>query len=251
MIESIQNKLTEIEDKHFIKILYACESGSRAWGFSSSDSDYDVRFIYKFPRNSYLSINEPKDQIDLPINDILDVNGWDLRKTLRLFAGSNAALFEWLQSPVVYRSKSEFIDAIKPLMTEYYSLRKGIHHYIGIATNTFGSLQGDEVGIKKSFYCVRSLLAAMWIVQKQEFPPMEFGVLRTIVDNVEWNAIIDKMLKIKSTANEKSLIPNEAVIHNFIEENLAKCNEDAGKLESKDHNLENLNILFRNLINEF
>ena len=99
----IKNKLVEIENEFDVRILFACESGSRAWGFASPDSDYDVRFVYVHNMDFYLSIDDSRDVIELDINDVLDINGWDLRKALRLFRGSNASLFEWLQSPIIYR----------------------------------------------------------------------------------------------------------------------------------------------------
>ncbi len=98
----IQEKTKELENTHAIRILFACESGSRAWGFPSSDSDYDVRFIYVHQKEWYLSIHEGRDVVEMPVNKELDISGWDLRKTLRLLNKHNAVLFEWIQSPIVY-----------------------------------------------------------------------------------------------------------------------------------------------------
>src|ERR1044072_9601128 len=102
MQEIIQQQIRNIEKEHHVRILYACESGSRAWGFASPDSDYDVRFIYTRRADDYLSISERRDVIELPVNEVLDIGGWDIRKALQLFLKSNAPLYEWLQSPVVY-----------------------------------------------------------------------------------------------------------------------------------------------------
>src|SRR6266576_1584342 len=108
MRDVIDPQIESIERKHGVRILFACESGSRAWGFASPDSDYDVRFIYAEPLNNYLSIREGKATIELPVNHELDVNGWDIRKALQLFLKSNAPLYEWLQSPIVYKADSNF-----------------------------------------------------------------------------------------------------------------------------------------------
>ena len=89
----IKTKLSNLEDTHGIRILFACESGSRGWGFPSLDSDYDVRFIYANSEDWYLSIDEKRDVIELPVNSDLDINGWDLRKALRLLKKGNATLF--------------------------------------------------------------------------------------------------------------------------------------------------------------
>ena len=105
MKEEILRRLDQIEREDDVRIVYACESGSRAWGFESTDSDWDVRFIYVHPRDWYLSIDvgEKRDVIERPINDELDISGWDLRKALKLLRKSNPPLLEWLSSPIVYK----------------------------------------------------------------------------------------------------------------------------------------------------
>ena len=115
MDERIRETLEKIEWEHDVEILYACESGSRAWGFASNDSDYDVRFIYVSPLTRYLTVEKTRDVIELPIVDELDVNGWDIKKALTLLRASNPTLLEWLHSPVVYKSNSAFLDATKAL----------------------------------------------------------------------------------------------------------------------------------------
>ena len=248
MFHEIQNKLTEIEQQHNIQIVYACESGSRAWGFPSTDSDYDVRFIYALPRNQYLSIEERKDTIDIPVNEVLDINGWDLRKSLRLFYSSNVALYEWLQSPVIYKQDDSFLKALKPLMPGYFSLRKGMHHYSGMAKNAWTELQSDDVKIKKYFYCLRPLLAARWIVEKQELPPMEFSKLRIQISDRNWQNAVDKLLAIKAQATEKTTIQPVPVLNAFIEEQMAFCEQHIPSINKEEIDTTPLNILFRNLI---
>src|SRR6188768_2678862 len=108
MNDIIVAKLKEVERQYQVKILYACESGSRAWGFASPDSDFDARFIYVHKKEHYLSIEEQRDVIELPIDEVLDINGWELKKALRLFKKSNGPLYEWLQSPIVYMQDEFF-----------------------------------------------------------------------------------------------------------------------------------------------
>src|SRR3954468_4332579 len=104
----IQNKLKQIEEHYKVKVLYACETGSRAWGFPSPDSDYDVRMIYVHEPDWYLSLSEGKDAIEAMDGD-LDVTGWDFRKCLRLLWKSNGTLLERIQSPIVYRDTAGLI----------------------------------------------------------------------------------------------------------------------------------------------
>jgi predicted nucleotidyltransferase len=251
MFQKIQNKLVEIEQAHNIRILYACESGSRAWGFPSTDSDYDVRFIYAKPLNCYLSINDYKDTIDLPINEVLDINGWDIRKSLRLFKNSNAPLYEWLQSPIVYAKNDAFITEIKSLIHSYFSLRKGIHHYLGMTKNAWNELQSEEVKIKKYFYCLRPLLAARWIVEKQELPPMDFASLRVLENDNNVQSALDDLLKIKSNADEKTEIKPILVLHDFIEKQLTICENNIPNENNEDFGSEELDLLFRKQLYDF
>lgn len=108
IVKEINEKLDEIEEKENVRILHAIESGSRAWGFASPDSDYDVRFIYARRREDYLRLDEPRDVIEWQLDDVLDINGWDLKKALKQFARGNATLFEWSGSPIVYRTTDEW-----------------------------------------------------------------------------------------------------------------------------------------------
>ena len=123
MKEQIYNKLREIEKTENVRILLAVESGSRAWGFASPDSDYDVRFIYVRPKDDYLRLDPVRDVIELPLDEVFDINGWDLQKTLRLLYRSNPTLFEWFSSPIVYL-ETEFADELRAMMTQYFPQRE-------------------------------------------------------------------------------------------------------------------------------
>ena len=251
MFQEIQNKLVEMEQAHNIRILYACESGSRAWGFPSTDSDYDVRFIYMKPLNNYLSINDYKDTIDLPVNEALDINGWDIRKSLRLFKSSNAPLYEWLQSPIVYTKDDIFLMDIKSWMHSCFSLRKGMHHYLSMTKNTWNEIRSDEIKIKKYFYCLRSLLAAYWIVKKQQLPPMDLPSLRILIAQEACQNALDELLRIKINADEKTMIKPVRVLHDFIERQLIYCENNIPEDRASDFETENLDNLFRRFVYEF
>lgn len=136
MEKMIVSRLREIEEKEKVHILLAVESGSRAWGFASPDSDYDVRFIYIRPKEDYLRLESIRDVIELPINDVLDINGWDLQKTLRLLYKSNPTLFEWFSSPIVYM-ETEFARKFRRIMNEYFSEKRSLYHYISMAEGNF------------------------------------------------------------------------------------------------------------------
>ncbi len=133
MRERVSQQLKEIERRYDVKVLYACESGSRGWGFASPDSDYDVRFLYVHPLEWYLRVESPRDVIELPIDDELDVSGWEWRKALGLLKGANPTLIEWLDSPVVYQQDEETITAFKAMVPMWFSPLRARWHYYSMA----------------------------------------------------------------------------------------------------------------------
>jgi predicted nucleotidyltransferase len=250
MLEIIQSKLSDIEADQQVRILYACESGSRAWGFASPDSDYDVRFIYTRRMEDYLSIRDRKDVIELPVNEVLDIGGWDIRKALQLFLKSNAPLYEWLQSPVVYNGASGLKDELLSLAPAYFSNRAGCHHYLSMAANTFEyELQGNTVRMKKYFYALRPALACLWIIKHKTVPPMQFGELRTLVEDRDWHTAVDELLLHKQAANEKAVIAPIPVLHKWLQETLAYCKQQSADMPPLKNDTITLDSLFRKYIN--
>jgi len=249
MLETIKQQLRELEQQHHIKVLYACESGSRAWGFPSPDSDFDVRFIYSRKTNDYLNITEPKEVIDLPVNDVLDIGGWDLRKALKLFLKSNGPLYEWLQSPVIYVDDCGFAPELRQLMPKYFSMRAGGNHYFSMALNTVtNDLQAEEVKIKRYFYALRSALACKWITEKQTVPPMELAKLRVLVEDENIQASVDELLEMKLVSNEKTLIKPVAVLDDWLKDTLAGCKAALNEMPANHQQTDELNVIFRKYI---
>ena len=213
----ITAELRRLEQLHHVRILYACEAGSRAWGFSSPDSDYDVRFIYCRPASWYLSLDEGADTLNFPIDDELDLAGWDLRKTLKLLRSTNAALLEWLQSPVVYHEALDFRAAVQPVLPACFNPLAALHHYLGLVRRGVEEdLPQPEIRLKRLFYALRSALAARWIRERQTVPPMEFRTLRALLPN-ELQADVDELLRQKAQATEKTTVPRPAALAAFLE----------------------------------
>ena len=182
MRDIILRKLGEITAEHQIRILFANESGSRAWGFPSPDSDYDVRVIYLRPRDFYLSVAERRDQLSFPINDELDIYGWDIRKVLQLILKSNTTPFEWLQSPILYQDVPGFREDLWDLCGQYFSRRSNAHHYLGIARGAMEGFSAEgEIKIKKLFYVLRPLLSAKWCLERSGIAPMTIDPLMELL----------------------------------------------------------------------
>jgi uncharacterized protein len=241
----IESELQQLASQEQITILYACESGSRAWGFPSPDSDYDVRFIYLRPLEWYLSIDDRSDTIDLPVNSLLDINGWDLRKALKLFKGSNSAIYEWIQSPIIYRP-SHLTNELLNLAQNYYACRAGIHHYLNMTIGCYREyLQSDVVKLKKYFYALRPILAAKWIVTHQTFPPMVLSRLLELISRPDILAEIDRLLKLKAISNETTTIPVSPILNNFIQAEIETCELAVKLIPKHDIDPQPLNNLFK------
>lgn len=253
MREQILDRLKQLQTEENIKILFACESGSRAWGFPSKDSDWDVRFIYIRNKDWYLRIDHEsqRDVVELPINDELDINDWDLKKTLLQFRKSNPVLIEWLNSPIVYQANTSFVEALKLLIPDYYSPRTSFYHYISMAKKNFKQyLKGEEVRVKKYFYVLRPLLAAKWVLSKhEEPPPMTFEeLLESMLTNNEVKAIVNDLLIQKRAGFESKYTPRIEIIHNFAETELSSLEGQTDELAWEKTPVEPLNELFLSIL---
>lgn len=247
MKEKILQKLKEIEVQKDVKILFACESGSRAWGFASPDSDYDVRFIYKHDLNYYLSLWEQPDVIEFMTEDDLDGSGWDLRKTVKLLAKSNAPLLEWLSSPIVYFQYEPFLKQMQSLAQDCFSPIACLHHYLGTTKNFMDACQAEEVKLKSYFYALRTALAGKWIIEKNSFPPVAFVELLPIAPLDVQEKVLE-LMEIKAVQDEKYLHPKEVLITEFLMETVQFNEENAGGLKVGKKMGEELDGVFINWI---
>lgn len=213
----VLDELARLERERDVVVLYACESGSRAWGFSSTDSDYDVRFVYVEKPDWFVQVDTPRDVIERPLDDELDVSGWELRKTLGLLRKSNPTLLEWLDSPLVYRSEAAATLRLRELAEAFYSPPAARSHYLSMAKRNFrGYLQDEVVRFKKYFYVLRPLLAVRWIDQGRGRPPMTFEELLVTVDDPALMMEVAELLLLKRNANEAAYGPRRPHLHAFI-----------------------------------
>lgn len=247
MNDKIQNKLKQIELEKGVEILYAVESGSRAWGFASPDSDYDIRFIYKHDLDYYLSLWEQTDVIEFMTEDDLDSSGWDLRKTVKLLAKSNAPLLEWIYSPVVYYENEAFMNQMRALAKDCFSPVACLHHYLGTTKNFMLVCEQEEVKLKSYFYALRTALAGKWIIENNTFPPVAFMELLPIApQNIKEK--VKQLMQIKASQDESYLHPKEVLITDFLKEMVQFNMENAAGLRSGKKMSVELDGFFREFI---
>lgn len=215
----IQKELEKLESELEIKILYAVESGSRAWGFPSTNSDWDVRFIYVHKRNWYLSIDDKKDSYVKILPNDIDLSGWELRKTLKLFRKSNPPFMEWLDSPIVYKESYSTISKLRDAAKEYFNPKSCLYHYLSMAEGNFREyLKGEQVRIKKYFYVLRPVLACKWIERTNQMAPMEFDLM--VESEIEDEKVKEEVLNLlerKKSGEELDWEPKIDVIDQYLE----------------------------------
>jgi len=243
MKTKILEKLNEIERDRNIEILFAVESGSRAWGFASPDSDYDIRFVYKHKADWYLNLWEQKDTIDFMTEDDLDGSGWDIRKALKLLAKSNASLLGWLFSPIVYKNSGTLLEEMKVVAEKNFNPVTGFFHYHSMNKNFEESLGSDQMTLKSYFYAIRTALCANWIYKKETIPPVAFRELYPILDK-KYGSLLDELILLKSKCIEKSDAPVDTLLIDLVKEIVAENNEVKNNLKNRKPSPEDFNKLF-------
>jgi predicted nucleotidyltransferase len=252
----IINQLSSLEKQHDIKVLYAVESGSRAWGFESKNSDYDVRYIYIHKPDWYLSIDDKKDSREIILPNDIDLAGWEIRKTLKLFRKSNPPLLEWLDSDMIYIDESNFADSLRKLSKEYFNPKSCIYHYLHMANGNYREyFKKDKVKLKRYFYVLRPLLACDWIVKNNTPAPIRFQtLLDSQVESTQIKNPIENLLEQKKSSmemNEGDTIP---ILNDFIQEKLDYYQkyvlQNNFDLHTKP-DVSKLDLLFREQLNYF
>lgn len=252
MREQIERQLQQIEREKNVTIPYAVESGSRAWGFASENSDYDVRFIYIRPVRDYLRIQPLRDVIELPIADDLDVNGWDIIKALNLFRSSNPPLLEWLNSPIIYRETGELAGSLREIARTHASMRRMTYHYLSMAKTQYKSyIEGkSEVSLKKYLYVLRPLVCIRWLEQYQT--PSPTSIWDTLAGISLEEPIRERMtglLEKKRASQELGSGEPEPLLDDFFREEIGRVTEAVVTLPDPQMEADLLNVLFWRLLN--
>lgn len=253
MNDLILQQLENIERTKGVKVLYACETGSRAWGFPSPDSDYDVRIIYKHDLDWYLSLGDKKDTIEYMSDDgQLDVTGWDIRKCLKLMWKSNAALLERVQSPIIYRDDSNISALLRDTAFECFSPIATMHHYLSMAKNSFAEIEGkEEIKLKKLFYALRAAIACKWMLHRNSPPPIVFT---TMVDELDFYAFVKQhiaqLIELKAGKSESYMHPAEHDLNVLIKSEIDAASEIFQSLRGRKTDLD-LDDIFRQILKTY
>lgn len=245
----IRAKLGQIEKREHVRIIWAVEAGSRAWGFSSPNSDYDVRFVYIRDKKEYLRLEEIRDSMDALQDELLDIEGWDLRRALRMVYRSTPEIYEWFASPTIYRSTPE-AEEMKRILPEYFSVKKCARNYLHTASLDFRTyFRDDEVWLVKYFYLLRQMLQAKWLLEERSTPSMLFEELVRLKLDDEWKEYIFELLQKKKVSSELGKAARNKKFIDYLEWSLNKMQEEASTLSDDDKkSWERLNQYFYSVL---
>lgn len=218
----IAQELDDLERTEGVRVLFACESGSRAWGYASADADYDVRFVYVHGGDWYLQLQDTRDVIDWKLDDTLDVSGWDLTKFLQLTRKSNPSAFEWLGSPIVYREAPSF-SPVREVARRSLDLSTLVRHYLHMAQNDWEHRIGQRprVKLKDYLYVVRPLLAARWLLERHEMGPQRIADLAEAELGGDTLASVRRLLTTRAVTPEVEVIDRVPSLDAWAEGELA------------------------------
>lgn len=241
MLLLVPQKLKEIEKEYGVRILYAVESGSRAWGTCSEHSDFDVRFIFVRPKKEYLRLDSTRDVLEFPIADGWDMGGWDLSKLLKLLQSTNSQIYEWFASPLVYMDDG-LSERIRPLLDTYFAVKTAAKHYLHQADMKMKqALRVEEPKVKHYLYTMQHLAAARWILQKQEFPPISFDSLVPLLPEAIRQEAAG-ILFMKTMQSDQPRIPHMRGLEDMLAEEWERLREEIyqlPKVEEKDWDMLN------------
>jgi hypothetical protein len=247
--EKILQILSEIEKREHVQIFFACESGSRGWGFPSQDSDYDVRFLYLRPPSWYLSIQKRRDVIERPIDAVLDISGWDLHKALQLLWKSNTALLEWLQAPIIYQEKYTLMEPLRAMAPDYFSPAGCLHHFRNMAKRNVQDASLKEIDLKKFFYVIRPVLAFQWLQKEWGPAPMDMHIMATrLLAGTSLLPELMALIEKKRHSNEHDQVQVPTALRAYVQHHYASMLETEITYGQHSGSLEALDTFFRNAL---
>jgi len=255
MKEDIIHALRQVENKYNVKVIFACEAGSRAWDLHSPDSDYDVRFIYTAHTDHYLSIDpigsgKNKDVIESRPSHKIDFVGWEITKTLRLFRNSNPSLLEWLNRGEVYLEPFQAIRQIKELQNRVISQKTCLYHYINMAYNNVRKAKEKRITAKQALMVLKPLLSALSIKKLSVFPTGNFLTLADNISNGPIRSEIQMLVENKKESRQNIILLSDDLIH-WIETEIHSLRIYTDRLQTwQNDTTEPLNHIFRGLLKE-
>jgi predicted nucleotidyltransferase len=235
-------KLKATEEKYEVKIPLSIESGSRGWGFAATNADYDCRFLYVHKRDWYLSVCDKKDFIEYAADEVYDIKGYDISRALKYIMNSQATIYEWLSSNVIYIRDEKITNKLQNLAAEFFNPISISYHYLNLARKMFKEIDGaDTAKVKKYFYILRPIANLNFIWQYRKMPYMEYDrTLAEIELNSEIKNAIEDLKNLKMSSREHDLIPKYKPLTGYFTDEIEKfdnCLKDMRHTKNKNYNI--------------
>lgn len=257
-VHHIDERLAQIETQDHVVIGWAIESGSRAWGFPSPDSDYDCRFLFVRRADDYLSPWVRRDVIETPLDGDLDVNGWDLGKAIKLLLKGNAVVIEWLTSPIAYRGDIWLREQLLDLARRFTVRDAVARHYLHLGEGQRRAYFSDDknVGMKKLFYALRPAAALRWmrLHPQERVAPMHFPTLMDQCDPpYDLVPIVSDLIRRKAETKEMGSAPLPAPVSAFVDSEFAAARDHFAPRSTSTsvEGREAAEALFRNAVGRY
>ena len=248
MREKIVKVLEAEAERRNCRILFAVESGSRAWGFASSDSDYDVRAVYVRHLDWYLGLEEGKaDTWEAMLSGDIDLAAWDLRKALRQMLKCNCSLLEWIGSPIVYADVGIMLR-LAELGRQVFNPEHAVYHYASLFRHAIAD-KGDDglISVKKLCYALRANAAVKWVIERETMPPTGFlDLLAGLKITDALRGAVNALIRFKSEVGEKVRIAPSPALAELLVDRFG----DAGRLRGRS-SVESSNDIRAELEREF
>lgn len=254
----IRSRLYDLANEYNIRIINAVESGSRAWGFPSKDSDYDVRFIYVHDLDHYLSVDRKRDVIETPISHDeflgveFDMNGWDVKKAIHLALRGNAVVNEWLTSPIQYINDEKLYGDLQGFVSEIADLGAYFHfyrNYMKAPWKSYSEVNSEKIKIKHYCYVLRCALSLEWLETYKTPPPMDVpSLLKGVNLNEDLRIEINHLILSKADSVESDTMPRNTVLDGFIDKAIFEERERPPKDEQEKRHIGKANILFKKIV---
>ena len=249
MRERILEIIKEIEKEKNVKVILVADTASRSLGYSTSSSDYDIRFVYIQKPEKYLRLGIGRDTIERKV-DNFDFVGFDLRKALEMIRKSNVQMWQWLYSTQVIL-KTELSEKIKNLMPEFFVPKIALHQYAGISSNNFKRKISKEENVKIKYYILSVIRIAtgLKIARDKKYPEIEHISRIGVILPEKVYEEVKRILKLRTEYFLETVQANE-ILNGFIKENVEMLNTISDSIETKKRNQAKLDELFFEIIRD-
>lgn len=210
----LDHRLLACVDEQPHSLLFVTISGSHLYGFSSPDSDYDLRGVHCLPLREVVGLQPGRETIEVAgFRDGLEVDlvTHDAKKFFGLLLKKNGYVLEQLHSPLVVRTTPEH-EELRHLAHGCVT-RHHVHHYIGFFETQWKLFEKEQPRrVKPLLYVYRVLLTGIHLMRTGE---VEANLPR--LNETARLPFIADLIAAKTTGPEQATLPDADVAFHAAE----------------------------------